>query len=568
MIKSKTLIGIVLYGGVGIYAIVFAMRQIIFSGFRLLPGDFGDARLIAFLTSHWRMVFTGQADWLSPIMFYPLTGHLGYTDTVVLFGLPHALLGSVGVSSFTSIQIMLIVFAGIGFAFTAILLRQRFALPHWACALGGALFTTANNIYLKGGHLQMYAVYLVPLFLYWISGLAIALRAGDRGALMRNGICLSIGLPVLMYHSFYIAWFLAFLALLYMAVLAWRTPLAAIRVWLVETGCRHGRDLLKLAAIFVLSLIPFLVTYMPVVMEFGGRPSGEVKFYQPKAIDILNVGRENLLWGRAVKHYIPIEGRNVGEVWTGFGLFTLFTFLVSLFFLRRSNRLGEPKEAAERFIEEKRQSSGLDIAVMGVAVLVCWVLVFNIDGIFLWKYVHRLVPGASAIRAVGRIQLLVNLPVIIIGLCGLVRLVTYARTVAKSSTKWILFALVGLLCVGLLAEQYNLRNHSSLDVVDTWRETMAFPPPPAQCQVFYVAPPFPKNRLPWWKIQIDALMLAQRFGVPTVNGYNGQFPKGWGLMNVYAHNYESKVADWLLANGVKKTVCALKMGDKVWRIKS
>src|SRR5690242_11418029 len=60
-------------------------RQQIASGFDLISGDIGDARLIVYLNEHWFRVFSGLADFRSPPQFYPLEGTLGYSDAFFLY---------------------------------------------------------------------------------------------------------------------------------------------------------------------------------------------------------------------------------------------------------------------------------------------------------------------------------------------------------------------------------------------------------------------------------------------------------------------------------------------------
>ena len=108
---------------------------------------------------------------------------------------------------------------------------------------------------------------------------------------------------------------------------------------------------------------------------------------------------------------------------------------------------------------------------------------------------------------------------------GLVRL---ARAALRGAPRRRVpgMALVVAAGLALRAEQYNHHSNARLDVVEARRTLASHPPPPAECEVFQVAPPFPPGR-PDHALQLDAMLLAQRFGIPTVNGYSGQLPRGW-----------------------------------------
>lgn len=565
MRHRKRVARIAIYGVSAPLAVAFALRDVLASGMRLLPGDAGDARLIVFLMEHWRRVLSGEAAWLSPPVFHPVEGALGYSDAVLLYGLGHALLAPFGLDAFASLQAMLGVLAAAGFSGAAWLFRRRLGLPHAAAALGATLFVAANNLYLKGAHPQLFALWLLPLAAGGLSGVALALRRGDRRALRRNGAGLALGVPLLLYTSYYVGWLLLFFVALYLAVLTWRTPGARLRAGLADAARRFRREAAWLGGLGLLALVPFLVTYVPAALEIGRRSYPTVLQYAARPVDVANVGPGNLLWGALVRRHVAGGDGVLHEVWTGFGLFTLALFAASLFGLRRLTRTGERAEARERHLAEVRERSGLDLRVLGAAVLVAWALTLKIDGVSLWRLPHAVLPGAGALRALGRAQLVLTLPILIVALDGLVRL---ARASRRAAARGRLpgTALVAALTLALLAEQVNLHPRARLDVVEARRALAHIPSPPAACQVFHVAPPFPAGR-PDYALQIDAMLLAQRFGIPTVNGYSGHFPRDWfGLYRLREPGYTQRVADWMAARDPTATRCALGLAERRWRV--
>ena len=65
-------------------------RALFESGFHRMPGDRGDARTSVYFGEHWFQVFRGQAEALSPGMFYPVKGTIGYAETMVFHALPYS----------------------------------------------------------------------------------------------------------------------------------------------------------------------------------------------------------------------------------------------------------------------------------------------------------------------------------------------------------------------------------------------------------------------------------------------------------------------------------------------
>ncbi len=70
---------------------LFFYRAILLSGFDLVFGDDGDARLAMLLMEHWHLVLSGRAAFFSPVFFYPAKDVIGFTDANFLYGLVFSL---------------------------------------------------------------------------------------------------------------------------------------------------------------------------------------------------------------------------------------------------------------------------------------------------------------------------------------------------------------------------------------------------------------------------------------------------------------------------------------------
>jgi hypothetical protein len=55
------------------------------------------------------------------------------------------------------------------------------------------------------------------------------------------------------------------------------------------------------------------------------------------------------------------------------------------------------------------------------------------------------------------------------------------------------------------------------------------------------------------------MLVAQRIGIPTINGYSGNFPPGWNLYNVSDVNYEQNAHTWAAERGIEAGLCRFDM---------
>ena len=68
----------------------YLFRRWLFTGFDGVFGDGGDGEILLALVEHWHRVFAGLARIADPILFYPESGVLGFTDAYLLYGIVHA----------------------------------------------------------------------------------------------------------------------------------------------------------------------------------------------------------------------------------------------------------------------------------------------------------------------------------------------------------------------------------------------------------------------------------------------------------------------------------------------
>ena len=152
--------------------------------------------------------------------------------------------------------------------------------------------------------------------------------------------------------------------------------------------------------------------------------------------------------------------------------------------------------------------------LLGISAATLFALALVPFGQFtLWRIVYWLVPGAKAIRAVGRIGLLLLFP-ISAGIAA--TLDTLEARGLRGPLLWLMIAL--LYEQGLNGPTFSkLDNRKDIQ----WLAHSI----PKGCQSFFFTPV--TGASPFYKYQIDAIWASLERRLPTLNGYSGNLPKGW-----------------------------------------
>jgi hypothetical protein len=196
-----------------------------------------------------------------------------------------------------------------------------------------------------------------------------------------------------------------------------------------------------------------------------------------------------------------------------------------------------------------RQRGG--VAVLGITAVLLVLLATQVGpwrAASPWNLVYAWVPGARGIRAVPRV--------------GLVVLVAWAAGLAlavDALARWRPRVAAGfaLLCV---LEQ-GVADRSFEPMLDRERVNGIAREVPAGCAAFVYTPP--PDGWPPWHAQIDALWVADAAGVPTLNGYSGNAPPGWGLEDCFVRapadraRLDAAAAAWVRRWGLTGPICRI-----------
>ena len=200
------------------------------------------------------------------------------------------------------------------------------------------------------------------------------------------------------------------------------------------------------------------------------------------------------------------------------------------------------------------------VRVFGAASLLLWLSFVDWGAFKLFTFYYRFVPGGSAIRVPARLVLLfpaIWVPIVMIGAFWVLQRARRLR--------WAVLAVVAV----MVAEQHGSPLIANTDV-DMERKRLAVyrAVPREVCSSFYVTGWMPRpEELTLHELfygpNVDAMILAYRMRVPTLNGNSTVLPPGWKLGAPAEPQYSANVAEWISRNNLTN-VCRLDLSSGQW----
>ncbi|MGP7796916.1 hypothetical protein [Sphingomonas sp. CLY1604] len=547
------------------YCVAMALffRGPLTSGFDLGFGERGDAIIEISILEHWRNVLTGAAHWRDTFYFHPYRGTLGYNDGYLLYGLVYSGWRLVA-DPFHADTLNVWTFKTIGFVAAYRLTARTLARGWIAGALVALLWTVASNIHLQAVHAQLQSVALQPVAMMLAISAVRAERDGRRARARMLAVMLAALVAAWLMTGYYMAWFTIFSACLFVACWAalsgrWR-PAAAGRL-----ARDHGATLACGLGAFAVLIVPFLATYLPTMRETGGEPYQEMLGYLvTPGIDMVNVGAGNYLWGwlfrplLALAHWLlPEDPALPGRVFGGeheAGLPPILAVLVLA--------------AAWRIVVRRRvgidRTAPVAWRAFALAMMVAWALTLQFWYASPWGLVFELVPGAKGMRVVSRYQLWLTLPFLLIALAA-----WQERAERFAAARpWLAAGLAGVLVV----ENLSAETPAQLSRSRHGAALAAVPAPPAGCTSVYVVatrqaePLYINAELhALYPHNVDAMLLAERWQVPTINGFSTFNPPDWAFGAPWAADYDARALAYARRHGLTG-LCRLDVRDaQPWR---
>ena len=528
-------------------AMLLFFRKVIASGFDQGFSDRADGIIEISILEHWRNVLAGASTWNVTNYFHPYPATLGYNDGYFLYGMVYAFWRLVA-DPFLADTLNIATFKTIGFFAAYALVARSLRWGRGAGLLVAFLFTNANGVMVQAGHAQLQSIALLPVAMIFAVAVRHAEQAGRRSAACCAAAGLALLLAAWLFTAFYMAWFTIFFgavfALCWVVMSGQWRPIALLRL-----AVRHNLVLEVGGIVFAIAAIPFLNVYLPKARETGGQAYQAVLPYLVLPLDPVNVGTANYVWGWLVR--LLGDAMPEGEHGTGIPLllFVLATVALWQAVIRRRTVNGGAVDAVFR--------------AFAAAILLCWLLTIRVGGVSAWALVYDLVPGAKGMRVVLRFQLFVILPVLLL-VIGAWRL----RARDWAGRRPILLA--GMVAL-LIAEQFGsdvpVQVSRSQDGAALW----SLPSPPKECRSFYVvsarrdAPLYvDSERTALYPHNVDAMLLAEHWQLPTINGFSTFNPPDWDFADPDAANYDSRIATYAVRHSLSK-VCRLDArGPRVW----
>ncbi len=515
------------------------------TNFNLVPGDQGDTRLVVFTLEHWYSALKGQETPLQLNMFYPDKFALGYADALILFAVPYVALRDLGIDYFTSYQLVLVILTTFGYGMYLLLMRRALKLELAFAAIGSVLLTSLNSMQLQIDIGKLLAFYFWPALILLLFGYAtLKPRGGWRNRLCLAGFSALLGL--VFFTSYYPAWYFVFTLALFGLTcligasfqLGFRTVAARVLAFLRVRKSDLGIGL----AVLVISLVPFGLTYTPLIFSNATRSYALVLDFTPSVRDIINVSPQNYVWSPLLAAMHFSFGNR--EVQLGTPLLVLLLFGVFYGVQLRAALRGQLLQACDQLI-----------LALGTTTIIILVLTVKFRGVSLWYVVYQLVPGASALRAEGRYLMAADMILVAVVIYSLDRL--YRSWVGRMSKPRTVGLNVGgvLISAFLVAEQVNA---TAFRLDKAWQLSLmgSIQKPSSDCRAFFISNPT-RLDMPIGYYQLDAMMIAMKFGIPTVNGYSGIGPDPVFAMVPSGIEYEYGILRWLRANGVEQGICEL-----------
>jgi hypothetical protein len=468
----------------------------IVSHLALMQTDPGDTRLNNYILEHGYRWLCGDElhrSFWDPPFFWPLRNVAAYSE-ILLGGAPvYWIPRAMGVVPDTAFQIWMMVTLALDYLAAFVLLRYGVRSSITAAAIGAFVFAFANARVTQLGHQQLLPQYFSVLVAYCLFTSFRRLR--EQNSANNIAVILAFAFLVLqLYASFYLGWFLVFglVVLGCCSVFAPGGRSELLKFLLVNrTAVASG------LGISILALSWMGYHYITAGQDIGHRPWRIVAEGVPRLQSWLYMGPGNLLYGWLYKHTSIGDMPMAHEHAIGVGLCTLLLCVY-----------GAHTHWHKLWVRI------LTYATLSVVLLAMTYPFGFSPWVGVWKYL----PGASVIRAVARICLLLLIPVSI----------GVALGIDSIKRPVVVFVLVALVCL----EQAHVTSYYDKGKV---RERVATVSSLVsdQCRSFYL----PRLSFSGGGMtdpemsQLDAMWTELAVSKPTLNGHSGQDPPAWRLFD-------------------------------------
>lgn len=560
-------------------------------------GDWGDPYFINFLLEHWYTSAARLTDPASPPMYFPVKGTLGYSHGLILYAPAYIAARSV-LDPLLAHNVTLLVVLISGSFCLYLLLRHFAGLRFVEALLLTAFFCSSRNLINHETSIwsQTASVFLIPPILV-IACAAARMRDGI-GRRLLAGLA-GLLATLLFTQEFYTAHFALFFAAAAMSAWLIVGNNRAVRAWFADRWSQERRVGVRAAAVVAAAAGAWALVLLISgggTIRLGGIQMSSRGWERPAIVALIAASVVVLRRGLP-RFEFPFRG---GRSWLlpaglgallGSGVF-IWVYLPSI--LQHAGYAGDEVRLVAR---SASLPIGLDF-VRGLSVyesprpfyLACLVfalagltwtrrdralLVYSgalvalsfivlvvpvrFDSFSVWTEFFRPWPGFSAIRDPKRIIHVYELFLVLVAALLMVR--------SPGASRFRLFASIAAFV--LLVSDWNREVFVFYRSPADYRRWVDAPVDvdPA-CRSFFIKPASEAYTSRWsyfrTSYSVDAMFVALKYSIPTLNGYSGWNPPQWRMFDPHQGDYREVTAEWIRLRNLTG-VCELDIERRTMR---
>jgi hypothetical protein len=475
------------------FGIALFFPEIILTGFRQVPGNLGDTRLVNYFLEHtwlWVCQKGNHTEFWNLPMFYPTPNVTAFSENM-LGGAPlYWFFRGVRMPIVLAFQVWLIACVLLDYIAAAFMLRSAFRLSLGASACGAALYAFGGPRATYRYHPQLLPHFFAPLAVWAIARI---IREEQPRRRVLAWMILTVVVSAQLWASVYLGWFLAFtiaLAAIIAVALPSARPIVLLRL-------RHDAPAIGLALVLAGILIaPLLIHYRLAATQHPPTPFdlSVRRILIPPPQSWIFSGSYSRAYGWADRFFAMDPPPST----LGLGVVTTALVILGLWAGRKSTAH----------------------VTIGLSMVILMALCTRFGDHSLWNLLRPAIPGAASIRAVFRVGVAMLLPASILA----------ASAFSKSGSR-PLWAIIASLIIVVEQASRPVATYAAAD--ERRRAEWLASKISVGCSSFFFTVPLDAGEpaLGPWRYHSDAFMAEALTGVPTLNGYSGYFPTGYELYN-------------------------------------
>lgn len=484
----------ILFLGIGIFAYILPVTAY----FTAVPGDLGDARFNSVILEHlYLWVINKDIELWNPQFFYPFEGVLAFSDNHLGTALPYILLRTLGFSREIAFDGWFFIGNCLNF-FAAYYVLRKFGFSAFSSSAGAFVFAFALPALVKEGHAQLLYRFAIPLAFLTFHELILSRRLTTIWKV-------AFWLVLQFFCSIYLGIFLLYLllaTLLSFLVLEREGHLFSNLTKSLKKELPWSLISASLAlALCVAAFSWLMLHYLQVSKDYGfERSYSEIASMLPRLSSYLIADSSELSsWiGRFVGG-IPM--RHEHNLFFGLGVWLLV--ISGLFAIAQKQHF--------------EQLGKLQVC----SLLILIIMTLSIYNISLYWFLAQL-PGLNAVRAVSRIVLVMLLPIGFLVAIGSEYILSFCK---QSKSVKVLAGMLIMILIG--AETISYAPHNT--PIAQWQTRQKnlqklLPESIPEDSILFINS---KLNAPFYLVELDGMILSQDMGLPTLNGYSGNFPPGY-----------------------------------------